>query len=196
MRRRRRRTSGCVALAGSHPHVASGYTPVRPARAPCHRPNGGGALHACSRRPSFGALLLSCLDHGPLTTVLPAARLHTVRQRFAASRATVIVQKVSQTTAVILRRPAEGGPTKADRRRISPNPRAIGSVRSREILRSLCSLRMTAGGGLRADPPLSWSEVCFGTWRLRGAQRRSNPVPNRVANYILENIEIASLRSQ
>ncbi len=41
--RRRRRTSGCVALGGSDAHVASGYAPLLPPRAPCHRPNGGGA---------------------------------------------------------------------------------------------------------------------------------------------------------
>ncbi len=52
--RRRRRTSGCVALGGSDAHVASGYAPLLPPRAPCHRPNGGGAATRPKlRRPAY-----------------------------------------------------------------------------------------------------------------------------------------------
>jgi hypothetical protein len=50
-------------------------------------------------------------------------------------------------TLVILRRNAGGEPTKD-----LPEPSSDRSVRSQEILRSLRSLRMTAGGGLYSDP--------------------------------------------
>ncbi|OYV89972.1 MAG: hypothetical protein B7Z68_11800 [Acidobacteria bacterium 21-70-11] len=41
--------------AGSHPHIAYGYAPVRPACAPCDRPNGGGAAARPKLRgPAFG----------------------------------------------------------------------------------------------------------------------------------------------